>query len=73
MTLDALFIDELSQTSAEQIGAIDVILRHIRKSQITFRGALIVGTIDHTKIKPINHLPFLTSPSTLVLKCYQTV
>ena len=54
MNLDPLFIDELAQTSAEQIRAIDVILRHLRKSQIPFGGMLILGTMDHMQIQPIN-------------------
>ena len=71
LTLDALFIDELSQISAEQLGAIDIILRNLCESQIPFGGVLILGTMDNTQIQPINMLPFLTS--TLVLTCFQAV
>ena len=61
LTLDAIFLDEAGQTSAEQLSAMDIVLRKLRKSQIPFGGVLILGTMDPSQLKPINQLPFLTS------------
>ena len=71
LSLDVIFFDELAQLSAEQLSAIDIILRYLRKSQIPFGGVLILGTMDHTQIQPINLLPFLTS--SLVLTSFVAV
>ena len=71
LTLDVLFFDKLAQISAERISAIDIITRKIRGSQISFGGVLILGTMDHTQIQPINQLPFSTS--SLILTCFQAV
>ena len=71
LTLDVLFFDELAQMSAQQLSTIDIIMRYIRKSQIPFGGILILGTMDHTQIQPINQLPLLTS--TLILTCFQAI
>ena len=54
LTLDPLFIDELAQISAEHVGPIDVILRNLYKYQTPFGGLLILGTMDHTHVQPIN-------------------
>ena len=62
-----MFFDKLAQLSAEQLSAIDIILRKLIKSQIPFGGVLIFGTMDHTQIQPINQLPFLTSSLTLTI------
>ena len=66
-----LFFDELAQISAEQIATIDIIMQNLRCSNIPFGGILILGTMDHTQIQPINQLPFLTS--SLVLTCFYAV
>ena len=55
--------------SAEKIGAIGVILSHLRKSQTPFGCVLALGTMDHTQTQPINQLPFSTS--IFVLAYYQ--
>ena len=36
-------------------------MRKLRASPISFGGVLVLGTMDHTQIQPINQLPFLTS------------
>ena len=71
LTLDALFIDELAQKSAQQIATIDIVLRTLRESQLPFGGVFIIASMDNTQIQPINQLPFLTS--TLVLTCFHAV
>ena len=67
--LDILFIDEFGQVSAEQLCTIDIILRKIRKSQTPFGGVLILCTMDHTQLQPINQLPVLTS--SMMITCFQ--
>ena len=71
LTLDVIFFDELSQISAQQLSAIGIVLRKVRDSQTPFGGVLILGTMDHTQIQPINQLPFLTS--SLVLTCFNAI
>lgn len=71
LTVDVIFFDEVAQVSAEQLSALDIILRDIRGSNIPFGGALILGTMDHTQIQPIQQMPFLTS--TLVMTCFVAV
>ena len=68
LTIDALFLDEAGQISAEQLASIDIILRKIRGSQIPFGGVLILGTLDPNQLQPISQLPFLTS--SLMLTCF---
>ena len=53
------------------MSAVDITLRILRKSHIPFGGLLLVGTMDHKQIQPINQLPFLT-PS-LVLTCLEAI
>ena len=69
--MDVIFFDELSQISAQQLSAIGIVLRKVRDSQTPFGGVLILGTMDHTQIQPINQLPFLTS--SLVLTCFNAI
>ena len=69
VTLDVIFLDEAGQTSAEQLSAIDIILRTKRDSQIPFGGVLIIGTMDPKQLQPIAQLPFLTS--SLMLTCFR--
>ena len=71
LTMDVLFIDELGQKSAQQIATIDIIMRKLRNSQLPFGGILIIGSMDHTQIQPINQLPFLTS--SMVLTSFQAI
>ena len=71
LTMDVLFIDELSQKSAQQIATIDIIMRKLRNSQLPFGGILIIGSMDNSQIQPINQLPFLTS--SMVLTCFQAI
>ena len=71
LTMDVLFIDEVGQKSAQQIATIDIIMRKLRNSQLPFGGILIIGSMDHTQIQPINQLPFLTS--SMVLTSFQAI
>ena len=71
LTVDILFFDELGQISGQQMSAIDIILRKERESQVPFGGVLLLGSMDHVQIQPINQLPFLTS--SLVLTCFKAI
>lgn len=71
LSLDVLVCDELSQISAEFFTTIDMILRKVRDSNIILGGVLLIGTIDHTQIQPINGSPFLTA--THVVTCFRMV
>ena len=71
LSLDVLVCDELGQISAEFLSTIDVILRRIRDSNVYLGGVLILGTIDHTQIHPIEGRPFLTSSH--IITCFRMV
>ena len=71
LTVDVLFIDEVGQLSAELVAVLDIIFRKTRKSKLPFGGVLVIGTMDHTQLQPINALPFLMS--TLVLTSFTMV
>jgi predicted GIY-YIG superfamily endonuclease len=71
LCLDVLVCDEMGQLSAEFLATIDIILRRIRDTNVYLGGLLIIGTIDHTQIQPIEGRPFLTS--THVVSCFRMV
>ena len=71
LTMDILFIDEAGQVSAELLSIMDIILRKLRKSQMPFGGVLLLGTMDHAQLQPINASPFLCS--TLILTTFTMV
>ena len=43
LTMDMLFFDEIGQLSAQQIDALDIILRTIRNTDIPFGGVHVFG------------------------------
>ena len=71
LTVDVIFLDEAGQISSEIVAVIDIILRKLRKSQMPFGGVLVIGTLDHTQLQPINAIPFLMS--SLVLTSFTMV
>ena len=52
LTLDILFIDEMGQIPALLICTIDIILRKLHDSELTFCGVYISGTMDISQIQP---------------------
>ena len=60
--LDVIYMDEMGQISAELLSIIDIIMRKVRGSSLFMGGILVVGTIDHLQLLPIDGLPFLISP-----------
>ena len=71
MSLDILFIDELGTVGGDFMASIDILLRKIRNSSLPYGGVLILGTLDHAQIGPVNALPFLIS--SLVLSTFTMV
>ena len=69
--LDVLFLDEIGQLPAEMLSTIDIILRRARNTDIFMGGVIIISTMDHTQLQPINGRPFLLS--THVLTCFKMV
>ena len=61
VSVDILFFDEIVQLPAELLGVLDIILRRIRDNNIFLGGVVIISTIDHTQLQPVNGKPFLTS------------
>ena len=70
-TLDIIFFDEMGQVSSEYLSTLDIILRKVRGSNIFFGGILVIFTMDHTQLQPVQGRPFLTS--CYVLSCFKTV
>ena len=60
-SIDILFCNEISQISAELSFSMDFILRGVCNYNKFLGGLLIIGTIDHTQIQPIEGKPFLMS------------
>ena len=71
LTLHVLNVDEFASLSAQEMSAMDITLRILRKSHIQFGVLLLIGTMDQKQIQPINQLPFLTS--SLVMTCFEAV
>ena len=69
--LNVIVADELGQLSAEELSTYDIILRHVRGSNIFLGGILLIGTLDHLQIQPINGRPFLIANS--IIPCFKMV
>ena len=70
-SLHIIFADELGQLSAEDITVFDYILRQVRCSNLFMGGILLIGSLDHKQIQPIDGRPFLLAHS--VIPCIKTV
>ena len=64
--------NEFGQQSAEYMAAYDIILIHVRKSNVYMGRVLLLGTLDHMQIQPANNQrPFLTENS--IISCYKMI
>ena len=70
-SIDISFCDEIGQVSAEIFSCINIILRRVRNNNIFLGGLVIIGTIDHTQIQPIEGRQFLTSSH--IILCFRMV
>uniref|UniRef100_A0A7S2S6V5 Uncharacterized protein n=1 Tax=Eucampia antarctica TaxID=49252 RepID=A0A7S2S6V5_9STRA len=52
-SLHVICEDEFGQQSAEYMATYDILLRHVRKSNVHMGGMLILGTMDHMQIQPL--------------------
>ena len=52
--VQVLFLDELGQVSSEMLAVLDIILRKVRNSNTYLGGLLIIGTLDHKQLPPVN-------------------
>ena len=57
--MDILFLDEAGQGSAGLNSIMDNILQKLHKSNMQFGDALVLGTMDHAQLQPINAFYFL--------------
>jgi len=69
--LDMLFIDEIGQLSSELLAVLDIILRRLRDTNIFMGGVVIICTMDHTQLQPVEGRPFLTSSN--IISCFKMV
>ena len=70
-SMQILFIDEMGQMDDTMLAILDIILRKVKKSNIYMGGVLLMFTMDHLQIKPINGRPFLTSAN--IIPCFKMV
>ena len=70
-SLQVLFFDEAGQVSDEMFAVIDIIFRRIKDSNIFMGGVLIIMSLDHSQLLPIEGRPFLTSVH--VIPCIKMV
>ncbi len=54
LTADFVFLDEAGKVLSELLAILDIILCRLQKSNMPFGGVLIIGTLDHTQIQPVN-------------------
>ena len=71
LSLNVVFADELGQLSAQEQSIYDIIFREVRGCSTFMGGVLIIGTIDHMQIQPINGRPFLTASA--VIPCIKMI
>ena len=71
LSMHVIFADELGQISAEEFSVYDIILRNIRGSSTFMGGILLIGTLDHLQIQPINGRPFLTA--SVIIPCFKMI
>ena len=69
--IDIIFLDEVGQISSELLTCLDLILRKLRNNNIFLGGLLLICTLDHKQLQPINGKPFLVSP--MVLSCFEFI
>ena len=53
------------------LSTLGIILRRVRNTDIFMGGVIIISTMDHTQLQPINGRPFLLS--THVVTCFKMV
>ena len=69
LILDVLFLDEIGQLPAEMLSTLDIILQRVLNTDIFMVGVIIISTMDHTQLQPINGRSFLLS--THVISCFK--
>ena len=69
LILDVLFLDEIGQLPVEVLSTLDIILQRVRNTDIFMGGVIIISTMDHTQLQPINGIPFLIS--TQFITCFK--
>ena len=62
-SIHVIFADKLDRLIAEEITVYDYILREVRGSTSFMGGILIIGTLGHLQIQPIDGRPFLIKHS----------
>ena len=58
MDLDILLCDEMGQVPAEFVSLIDIILLQIRGTRKFLSGLVIIVTINHKRLQPINFVHY---------------
>ena len=69
LIFDVLFLDEIGQLPAKMLSTLVIILQRARNTDIFMGGVIIISTMDHTQLQPINGGSFL--PSTHVISCFK--
>ena len=59
MILDILFLDEIGQLPVELLSVLNIILQKLWNNNIFMGGLLVISTMDHTQLQPVESCPFL--------------
>ena len=62
---------EIGQLPAEMLSVLEIIFCRVRGNNIFMGGVLIISTMDHTQLQPVNGRPFLLS--THVITCFRMI
>ena len=70
-SIQVLFFDEADQVSDEMFAVLDIIFCRVKDSNIFMGGVLVIMSLDHSQLLPIEGRPFLTSVH--VIPCVKMV
>ena len=69
--LNILFVDEIGQISAEMLSLLSLILQYIQGNKIFMGGLLLICTLDHKQLQPVEGYPFLVSSH--IISCFRFI
>ena len=69
LVLDVLILDELGQISSKLLSVLDIILRTIRRNNMFMGGILLLTSMDHLQLQPIDGRPPILSP--YMISCFR--
>ena len=65
------FSDEIGQLPTELLSVIEIMFCRVRSNSISMNEVLIISTMDHSQLHPVNGRPFLLS--THIITCFKII